>query len=49
VEVVVAANAETPDRLASESADLFYHLLVLLESKGVALDAVWDELERRAR
>ena len=49
VEVVVAANAETPERLASESADLFYHLLVLLESKGVALDAVWDELERRAR
>jgi phosphoribosyl-ATP pyrophosphohydrolase/phosphoribosyl-AMP cyclohydrolase len=49
VEVVVAANAETPERLASESADLVYHLLVLLESKGVALDAVWDELERRAR
>jgi phosphoribosyl-ATP pyrophosphohydrolase len=49
VEVVVAANAETPERLASESADLLYHLLVLLESRGVALDAVWDELERRAR
>jgi phosphoribosyl-ATP pyrophosphohydrolase/phosphoribosyl-AMP cyclohydrolase len=49
VEVVVAANAETPERLAAESADLFYHLLVLLESKGVALDAVWHELERRAR
>ena len=49
VEVVVAANAESPERLASESADLLYHLLVLLESKGVALDAVWDELERRAR
>ena len=49
VEVVVAANAETPERLASESADLVYHLLVLLESRGVALDAVWDELERRAR
>jgi phosphoribosyl-ATP pyrophosphohydrolase/phosphoribosyl-AMP cyclohydrolase len=49
VEVVVAANAETPERLAAESADLFYHLLVLLESKGVALDAVWHELERRTR
>jgi len=49
VEVVVAANAETSERLASESADLLYHLLVLLESRGVALDAVWDELERRAR
>ena len=49
VEVVVAANAETPARLASESADLLYHLLVLLESKGVALDDVWSELERRVR
>ena len=49
VEVVVAANAETPARLASESADLLYHLLVLLESRGVALDDVWAELERRAR
>jgi phosphoribosyl-AMP cyclohydrolase / phosphoribosyl-ATP pyrophosphohydrolase len=49
VEVVVAANAETPARLASESADLLYHLLVLLESKGVALDEVWSELERRVR
>jgi phosphoribosyl-ATP pyrophosphohydrolase/phosphoribosyl-AMP cyclohydrolase len=49
IEVVVAANAESPERLASESADLLYHLLVLLESRGVALDAVWDELERRAR
>ena len=49
VEVVVAANAETPARLASESADLLYHLLVLLESRGVALDDVWMELERRVR
>jgi phosphoribosyl-ATP pyrophosphohydrolase len=49
VEVVVAANAESPDRLAFEAADLLYHLLVLLEAKGVSADAVWDELERRAR
>jgi phosphoribosyl-ATP pyrophosphohydrolase/phosphoribosyl-AMP cyclohydrolase len=49
IEVVVAANAESPERLASEAADLLYHLLVLLEVKGVSADAVWDELERRAR
>jgi phosphoribosyl-AMP cyclohydrolase / phosphoribosyl-ATP pyrophosphohydrolase len=47
VEVVVAANAEGPERLASEAADLLYHLLVLLEARGVPLDAVWGELERR--
>lgn len=49
VEVVVAANAEGRDRLASESADLLYHLLVLLQSAGVPADDVWRELARRAR
>jgi len=49
VEVVVAANAEDNHRLASEAADLLYHLLVLLKARGVPLDAVWQELEGRER
>jgi phosphoribosyl-ATP pyrophosphohydrolase/phosphoribosyl-AMP cyclohydrolase len=49
VEVVVAANAEDNGRLASESADLLYHLLVLLEARGVPLEQVWHELDRRTR
>ena len=49
VEVVVAANAEDDARLASESADLLYHLLVLLQARGVGLDAVLSELEVRAK
>ena len=49
VEVVVAANAEDDARLASESADLLYHLLVLLQARGVSLDAVLEELERRVK
>jgi phosphoribosyl-ATP pyrophosphohydrolase/phosphoribosyl-AMP cyclohydrolase len=47
VEVVVAANSEDDERLASEAADLLYHLLVLLQARGVPLDAVWRELEKR--
>jgi phosphoribosyl-AMP cyclohydrolase / phosphoribosyl-ATP pyrophosphohydrolase len=47
VEVVVAANAEDNERLASEAADLLYHLLVLLQARGVPLDSVWRQLERR--
>jgi phosphoribosyl-ATP pyrophosphohydrolase/phosphoribosyl-AMP cyclohydrolase len=47
VEVVVAANSEDDDRLASEAADLLYHLLVLLQARGVPLDVVLQELERR--
>ncbi len=48
VETVVAATAEDASRLASEAADLLYHLLVLLEAKRLPLDRVLEELERRA-
>ena len=49
VEVVVAANSEDDERLASEAADLLYHILVLLQARGVPLDAVLKELERREK
>jgi len=49
VELVVAANAENDTRVAAESADLLYHLLVLLQARGVTLDAVLRELEHRTR
>ncbi len=49
VEVVVAATAETPERLASESADLLYHLLVLLRARGVELDDVLRALQAREK
>ncbi len=47
VETVVAALGETPERVAQESADLLYHLLVLWAETGVAPADVWTELERR--
>jgi phosphoribosyl-AMP cyclohydrolase / phosphoribosyl-ATP pyrophosphohydrolase len=49
VETVVAATSEDASRLASEAADLFYHLLVLLEAKHLPLDRVFEELAQRAR
>jgi phosphoribosyl-ATP pyrophosphohydrolase/phosphoribosyl-AMP cyclohydrolase len=49
VEVVRAALVEPDERLVEESADLIYHLYVLLASRGVDLAAVEDELARRAR
>jgi phosphoribosyl-ATP pyrophosphohydrolase/phosphoribosyl-AMP cyclohydrolase len=49
VELVVAANAQDDARVAAESADLLYHLLVLLKARGVPLDAVLRELEHRSR
>jgi phosphoribosyl-AMP cyclohydrolase / phosphoribosyl-ATP pyrophosphohydrolase len=49
VELVVAANAEDDARVAAESADLVYHLLVLLQARGVTLGAVLRELEHRTK
>lgn len=47
VETALAAVGRDKAGLASEAADLLYHLLVLLEVRGVALDDVMAELERR--
>jgi phosphoribosyl-AMP cyclohydrolase / phosphoribosyl-ATP pyrophosphohydrolase len=45
VEVVVAALTE--ERLAEETADLVYHLLVLLEERGVGVESVAGVLRDR--
>ena len=47
VEVALAGVAEPDDKVVSESADLLYHLLVLLKSRGISLAAVVGELESR--
>ena len=45
-ETVIAALAE-PEKLASEAADLVFHLLVLLAHAGLSLADVTAELARR--
>ena len=47
VETVIAAVAENPSELVTESADLLYHLLVLWSHSGVSPDQVWQELAKR--
>ena len=47
VEAVIAAMADDPEALVSESADLLYHLMVLWADAGVVPQAVWEELGRR--
>jgi phosphoribosyl-ATP pyrophosphohydrolase len=46
-ETVIAALGQDTRALTREAADLLYHLLVLLESKNVALSDVLGELDRR--
>ena len=47
VEVALAAVSEDKAALISETADLLYHLLVVLESRDVTLEEVYAELEHR--
>jgi phosphoribosyl-ATP pyrophosphohydrolase len=46
-EVVVAALAQSKERLVAEMADLIYHSLVLLETRDVRWADVVAELEKR--
>jgi phosphoribosyl-ATP pyrophosphohydrolase len=48
VETVIAALSQTDERLRSESADLVYHLMVLLATRGLSLRDVVSELQTRA-
>jgi phosphoribosyl-ATP pyrophosphohydrolase len=47
VEVILAAKGQGDQRVISELADLTYHCLVLLASRGLSPDDISQELERR--
>ncbi|HWX85850.1 MAG TPA: phosphoribosyl-ATP diphosphatase [Xanthobacteraceae bacterium] len=47
VETVIAAVENDRDHLIAESADLLFHLLVLLKSRGVRLEDVEAALAER--
>ncbi len=47
IEAVIAAIEGEREALVKESADLLYHLLVVLHARGIAVTEVLAELERR--
>lgn len=47
VEAIIEAVKGDSERLASEAADVLYHLLVMLAARGVTLQDVECELSRR--
>ncbi len=49
IEVVLAVKGQGDQRVIEEVADLYYHSLVLLASRGLSLADVEAELERRHR
>ncbi|MES2599173.1 MAG: phosphoribosyl-ATP diphosphatase [Pseudomonadota bacterium] len=49
VETVIAAIENNRDHLIAESADLVFHLLVLLKSRGISFTDVEDALAQRTQ
>lgn len=49
VETVIAAINEDRGRLIAEAADLIYHLVVVLQARGITLADVEAELAGRTR
>jgi phosphoribosyl-AMP cyclohydrolase / phosphoribosyl-ATP pyrophosphohydrolase len=49
VETALAAVSGNDDELVAESADLLFHLLVLLQFRGLSLEAVLEQLAARRR
>jgi phosphoribosyl-ATP pyrophosphohydrolase len=47
IEVIVAAKGQGDQRVVEETADLLYHVLVLLVARGQSLADVEAELRRR--
>ncbi len=48
IEAVVAAVEQDKNALVAEAADVFYHLLVMLQASGIAFDDVMAELGKRS-
>jgi phosphoribosyl-ATP pyrophosphohydrolase len=47
VEAVIAATRGDKVELVKESADVLYHLLVMIKSEGLLLEDIMMELEKR--
>jgi phosphoribosyl-ATP pyrophosphohydrolase len=49
VEATIAAISQSEAELTAEAGDVLYHLLVMLQARGISLDAVMAELEKRTQ
>ncbi|MDA9221725.1 phosphoribosyl-ATP diphosphatase [Methylophilaceae bacterium] len=48
IELIIASNQDNRKNIINETADVLYHLLVLLSEKSISLKEVVGELERRS-
>ena len=47
IEATLAAVGEDDEALTAEAADVLFHLLVILEARGIPLSSVMAELKQR--
>jgi phosphoribosyl-ATP pyrophosphohydrolase/phosphoribosyl-AMP cyclohydrolase len=47
VELIIESKDNNPDLFRNEAADLLYHLLILLKTKGVNLQSIEEVLKKR--
>ena len=48
-ELATAALAQSKDEIINETADVIFHLLILLENSNVSLENIWDKLRERMK
>ena len=46
-EVIIAAKNKSSKEIKAETADLLYHVMVMLVERGIPLDEIFDELKDR--
>ena len=46
-EVIIAAKGSNPNELVKETADLWFHCMVLLANQGISVNDVLSELDQR--
>ena len=49
VEVVIAAKGRSQKKIIRETADLFFHVLVLMAAKKITLKQIYQELGKRRK
>ena len=45
--MIIAAKNIDKERIISESTDLLFHLMILLEKSDIRLDEIYQELDER--
>ncbi len=48
-ETIIASKNNAPEEIIYETADLFYHVLVMLQDRGVPLEEIFKELQKRRK